>query len=518
MIRLETEVKRVSIFRSGAEVTRSGSADLPQGISQLHVYGLSNSANQPTVRLYSKEGVSCGNLRFETPKEEEKVETKKISEEITLTQKQIESRQLQITLWQNNGDFSNRTSVNANEVQDYIERLPKRLEDLNKEIMELEDKLKELEKKLEEVQKKESLPIVIAEVFVNEAGSYPFELRYHENCANWSPEYEIHSNAKDPLKFRMRARIYQTTSEDWNDVAVSLYTGDPAGISELPEIDPLYLDIREKTVQRKTNRMMMSMAAGMAMNGDMAMEDSEEAMVTMGVMKAEVKSDETMTEYVLPGKRNILKDSNGTMADLQEYDVDATYQIAAVAKYDPSAYLIAKVKAADLPLMNTFFANIYLKDMFTGSIDIDPDLTKDEIEITLGKEERVHVSRKETKHKTSNVLLKGQKVTEYAYETKVANLSDEQIKITLKDQIPVSQNKEINVDVIELDGSKPDEETGIFTKELTIAPKQSETVKLAYKVAWPKDKLVEEKQQQKYCPSCGARVYGKFCPECGTPC
>ncbi|MBQ1447779.1 MAG: DUF4139 domain-containing protein, partial [Erysipelotrichaceae bacterium] len=157
-------------------------------------------------------------------------------------------------------------------------------------------------------------------------------------------------------------------------------------------------------------------------------------------------------------------------------------------------------------------------DMFTGDVCIDPDLTKEEIEITLGKEERVHVSRKETKHKTSNVLLKGQKVTEYAYETKVANLSDEQIKITLKDQIPVSQNKEINVDVIELDGSKPDEETGIFTKELTIAPKQSETVKLSYKVAWPKDKLIEERQQLKYCPSCGARVYGKFCPECGTPC
>ncbi|MBQ1534939.1 MAG: DUF4139 domain-containing protein, partial [Erysipelotrichaceae bacterium] len=138
------------------------------------------------------------------------------------------------------------------------------------------------------------------------------------------------------------------------------------------------------------------------------------------------------------------------------------------------------------------------------------------IEITLGKEERVHVSRKEVLRKTSSVLLKAQKVTEYAYETKVSNLSDEEIKIVLKDQIPVSQNKDISVDVVEIDGSKPDEKTGIFTKELTVAPKQSETVKLAYKVAWPKDKLIQERKTRVYCPVCGARVNGRFCPECGS--
>ncbi|MBQ1533723.1 MAG: mucoidy inhibitor MuiA family protein [Erysipelotrichaceae bacterium] len=518
MVKLQTLVKRVNVFRNGAEVIRTGTVELKQGSSLLHVFGLSNTADQQTVRLFSIEGVSCSDLRFEILKEEDREESREISKEIALLQKQIESRQLQITLWQSNGDFSSRTSLGANEVQDYIEKLPERLEKLNRDILDLEKKIGNLEKKLTEVQEKEELPIVIAEVYVNEAGTYPFELRYHENVAGWSPVYEIHSNAKDPLEIRMRARINQSTTEDWKDVAVSLYTGDPSGYSELPEVEPVYLDIREKNVEVRRNAApKMAMAAGMAMEGAaMDMAEEEAPMLRMNMAQAEVKSDETMTEYVLPGNRDILKRSEGTMADLQKYEVPAEYQIAAAAKSDPSAYLTANVKSADLPLMNAFNASIYLKDMFTGNVGIDPDLTKENIEITLGKEERVHVSRKEVLRKTSSVLLKAQKVTEYAYETKVSNLSDEEIKIVLKDQIPVSQNKDISVDVVEIDGSKPDEKTGIFTKELTVAPKQSETVKLAYKVAWPKDKLIQERKTRIYCPVCGARVNGRFCPECGS--
>ena len=518
MIRLQTQTKSVNIFRNGAEVTRSGSVELKQGSQLLHVYGLSGSALQQTVRLFAKEGVSCSDLRFEIPEEEDRIETRKIREEMDRLQKQIESRQLQITLWQNNGDFSNRTSLQANEVQDYIEKLPERLEKLNSEIVELQKQIRVLEKKLQETEEVEGQPTVIAEVFVEEDGVYPFEMYYYENAAGWDPVYEIHSNAKDPVEIRMRARIRQMTAEDWKNVPVSLYTGNPSGYSEVPEVRPLYLDIQEKEAVREKGRAktaMMNMAMAGAVMEDMEVAD-EAPLMRVEMKQAQVRNDETMTEYVLPGNRDIFKRSEGTMADLQKYSVPAQYRIVTVAKADPHAYLTASIKTADLPITNEFDALIYLKDMYTGDVSIDPDLTREDIEITLGKEERVHVSRKEVLRKTSNVLLKGQKLTEYGYETKISNLSDEEIKITLKDQIPVSQNKEISVDITELDGSKPDPQTGIFTKEVTVAPKQSETVKLGYKVAWPKDKKIQEKRNRTYCPVCGAAVNGKFCPECGS--
>ena len=272
MARLQTQSKSVNIFRNGAEVTRTGSVELKQGAQLLQVYGLSATAQQNTVRLFSKEGVSCSDLRFEILKEEDREESREIEKEIALLQKQIESRQLQITLWQNNGDFSSRTTLGANEVQEYIEKLPERLEKLNREILDLEKKIIDLEKKLTEVREKEELPIVMAEVYVDEAGTYPFELRYHEDAAGWYPVYEIHSNAKDPLEIRMRAKINQSTTEDWKDISVSLYTGNPSSYSEVPEVEPLYLDIREREETRRKSATPM-MAMGMAAARNAVMEE-----------------------------------------------------------------------------------------------------------------------------------------------------------------------------------------------------------------------------------------------------
>ena len=69
MIKLQTQAKSVNVFRNGAEVIRKGTAQLNQGSQLLYVYGLSNTANQQTVRLFSKEGISCKSSNFSNQKQ-----------------------------------------------------------------------------------------------------------------------------------------------------------------------------------------------------------------------------------------------------------------------------------------------------------------------------------------------------------------------------------------------------------------------------------------------------------------
>ena len=140
------------------------------------------------------------------------------------------------------------------------------------------------------------------------------------------------------------------------------------------------------------------------------------------------------------------------------------------------------------------------------------------VDITLGKEEKIKISHKELARKSSNTLLKGLKVVEYSFETKAANLTEEEQTVYISDRIPVSQNKDISVEAVELSGSKADEETGFIDWPLKLAPGASETIRLGYKVSRPKDKEISERVDggAKFCPTCGARVYGKFCPECGS--
>ena len=528
MAKLFTEVKSVKVFLNGAEVTRKGKCELTEGKQTLCVYGLSSGVVYDTVRLFGEEGLRCGNLRYEIPENDEfeDNELNRLQNQINELNRLIEVKQLQMSLWQTNGDFTGRTSQNADEIREYIEKLPERMKGLNDDILDAQKKLRDLGKKLEEEQAKGSLPVIVVEVDAPKAGDYSFELRYHENSAGWKPTYEIHSDAKEDLEIRMKASIYQKTYEDWKNIDLSLYSGNPASGSVLPDLATINLNIQEPVkLAKRANAMsgMMSMAA--ATGAAMVMEDAEAMVVDeeapvfrMEMQEAEVNTEETMTEYILSGKRDVYKNGDGTAADLQKFKLKAEYQIAAVAKADPNAYLIAKVKTADLPPTDGISAGIYLNEVYTGNIYLDPNQTKEDIDITLGREEQIHVSHNTVSKKTSSVLLKAQKATEYVYEIKVSNSSTNTVEVVLKDQIPVSQNKDITVDVVDLGGAQLDKETGFLTKKVTVEPGQSTAFRFSYKVAWPKDKKISEtRNNMKICQICGTRTTAKFCPECGSP-
>lgn len=518
MAELLTEVKKVNVFRNGAEVIRTGKTELKEGTQTLYVHGLTYSAATDTARLYIEEGVSCANLRFEEA-DQERRHSQELQERSLLLEKQIEVKEMQLALWQNNGDFTSHNSVSASEIQDYIEKLPERMEKLHKEIVALRKEIADLQKEIEEELQKENLPVLVADVTADREGVFACELHYHESAAGWDPVYEIRSEKEEEIEIRMRGQIRENTNEDWKDVSVSLFTGDPSSDDVLPELLPLYLNIRENVKLMKSS----ARAAGaMAMNA-MAMEDTmvvEEAapMVQLETAEADVQNEETMTEYALSGKRDILKGNKGTMADLQKYVLPAEYNIVTVPKIDPHAYLVASIRTADLPVISAVEAGIYLKGRYTGSIYLDPDMTKEKIDITLGKEERVHVSYQELAKKNSTTLLKAQKVVEHQYEARIANLSDEDVTIIVKDQIPVSQNKEITVEALDLGGASLDKEYGTLEKKIEVKAKDSQTYRLSYKVLWPKDKRIQQTRSYKrtFCPVCGAAVTGRFCPECGS--
>lgn len=524
MVKINTKVDSAGIYYNGAEVVRKGSAELTKGTQTVYVYGLSRTTDTDTVRLFSSEGIKCANQRFGYPSSIDKdKESDKIRKEIDELNRKIEVKQMQLKLWETNGDFTNRASQSADEIRDYIERLPERLESLNSEIADLEKTVEDLEEKLSTAEDSENHPVYIADITAAEAGTYPFELRYYERSASWRPVYEIYSDAKEALDVRMRASISQNTPEDWNDISVNLYTGNPSSAGTLPEVTPVYLNIQVPVQTRGFAA--GSPLMGMAKNSAIADEDVAEAeapmmmadmaSVRMETEEAEVNSDETVTEYVLPGKRDIRKGSDETMADLSRYTVPAEYKIAAAACIDPHAYLITQIKTTDIPFTDNISAAIYLKDRYVGQVYIVPDLSRETIEITLGEEERVHVSRKETVRKQSTALLKAQKTMDHVFETTIANLTTESVEVELRDQIPVSRDKDITVEVKDLSGAKKEEETGIVTKQITVPANGTEKFSIAYKVSWPKDKRISETKQTRFCPECGSVVTGRFCTVCG---
>ena len=64
------------------------------------------------------------------------------------------------------------------------------------------------------------------------------------------------------------------------------------------------------------------------------------------------------------------------------------------------------------------------------------------------------------------------------------------VKLTLKDQIPVSQVDDIQVDAIEISNGKLDDQSGIITWDVELQPGATKKIKLAFSVKYPKNRKV----------------------------
>ena len=138
-------------------------------------------------------------------------------------------------------------------------------------------------------------------------------------------------------------------------------------------------------------------------------------------------------------------------------------------------------------------ASVYVKGAFAGNVVLQPDMTKETYDLSLGVDETMKVKRTQKKRQTSQVLLKGQKKTEYEYEINVTSRKEKTVSVTVTDQIPVSDEKTIIVDLLDRSEGVLKEDTGLIRWDFELAPAAAKVLKLAYTVAWPKDKKTEER-------------------------
>ena len=541
----KTEVKEVAIYRRSATVIRAGVAKLEAGRNLVYIAGLTKTADTGSFRLKFPPTVKAVNMQIINPGEvdigEEK-ESDKIREKIAELAYQINTCNFLSDLRKTNGNFSVRTDVSIDAQEDYMKALPGELAKIHEEVKQLTKTQDLLAKELEEVEKEEDKPLVMAELIMDETAEIPFILQYQENCASWSPKYEVRFAGTDqPLAVNMKAKISQTSKEDWKQVKVTLYSGNPVSTDTIPELKSLQLSFYEPQpapVAAAAGRgafMGMGMAAA-SMNAAQAQAmaspmmamgmpmDQMKMMNSLQTEEAAVSEEESMTAFELPSLRDVLSDTSGNVADLKNFVVDAKYHVLCIPRLSNKCFMTAEIVAADWPLPPAK-ASVYLKDTLAGEFYVDSNAETDTFNLSLGNDERITVVRTELPSKTQEALLKNQKKTSYAFRINLMNNSSEPVNVKILDQIPVSTEKTIVVETSELSRAKLNEESGELSWEISAQSKIESVLNVSYTVAWPKDKKLQTKRtnitrnsssEGKTCPGCGCKnVTGKFCPECG---
>jgi uncharacterized protein (TIGR02231 family) len=162
----------------------------------------------------------------------------------------------------------------------------------------------------------------------------------------------------------------------------------------------------------------------------------------------------------------------------------------AVPKLDHDSYLLAEVSAWEKLNLLPGEANIIFENTYIGKTYIDPNSTLDTLNLTLGKDKRVVVKREKVTDYSSVKFLGSNKKQIFVYDITVKNNKKEKIQMLLKDQYPVSSNKEIEAELLETSGGTVNAQTGVLTWKFELAPGESKVFRMGYSIKYPKDKIV----------------------------
>jgi uncharacterized protein (TIGR02231 family) len=175
---------------------------------------------------------------------------------------------------------------------------------------------------------------------------------------------------------------------------------------------------------------------------------------------------------------------------LKDFKVPATYKYYSVPRLDKDAYLVGEI--VDWEALNLLpgEANIIFEGTYIGKTTIDANSVQDTLNLTLGRDKRVVITREKLTDFSSVKFLGANKKQTFTYEITVRNNKKEAVQMELRDQYPLSTNKDIEVELLQADGAVVNGETGILTWKPQLAPGEIKKYRVSYSVKFPKDRTI----------------------------
>lgn len=203
-----------------------------------------------------------------------------------------------------------------------------------------------------------------------------------------------------------------------------------------------------------------------------------------------MQENQTTVEFKVDRPYTVKTDAEKLSVDLKQFEMKADYEYYAVPKLDKDAFLIAHVPDWGQYNLLEGEANLYFEDGYVGRTIMDAKSLADTLDISLGRDKSIVLSREKVKDYSERKVLGSNKVDTRGYKIVARNNKEQPIQIKLLDQIPVSRNEAITVTPTKLSGGDLDKTTGFVTWVLDLKPKEQKDLNLQYEVKYPKREKV----------------------------
>ncbi len=508
---IDSKITEVTVFLNKAQVTREAKTRLEAGKTNLVITGLTSQLDPQSIQVSGKGsfvilGIShrqnfLSDLNISRALKVWNDSVVLLQKQVILEQSQKEilnkEEQMLLSNQKIGGTNQNLTVAELKAMADFYRS---RLGDIVTTRMKLDDKIKAMDERIAKLNRQineqnqlysRSTSEIVVSVSAEAVTPVELNVSYVVANAGWNAVYDIRAiNTKSPMQLIYKANVFQSTGEEWKNVKLKLSTANPNLSGLKPELYSWYLDFYNPIVIR-TPKYKSEMPATMreAENKSMADEVILEAAGSVAGFVSTVQTS-LNTEFDISLPYTVSSSSKPTVVDIRNHEVKAEYSYSVVPKLDADAFLIAKAIGWEEFSLLPGEANIFFEGTFVGNSFIDPNNIKDTLALSLGRDKRIVVKREKLKDLTSRNVIGTTRKENYTWEISLRNTKTEAIRIHIEDQVPVSQNTQIEVAVTDTGGSNYNKQTGKLSWDIEMKPSEVRKVMFKFEVKYPKDKQV----------------------------
>ena len=191
--------------------------------------------------------------------------------------------------------------------------------------------------------------------------------------------------------------------------------------------------------------------------------------------------------YTIPGN------GKAQLIDLKQYDIQTEYYYYAAPKLSETCYLMAKLSDWEKYNLLPGSATINYNGTYVGKTHLPSGTTEKSLTLTLANESRISVKREKRTEFSSSKSIGSNTTATRSHRITVKNNLGKSVPIIIKEQYPISTQKEIEVKLTEHtpEASQNNSGLGVLTWNLKLEPGESRTFDVTYSVKYPKERTLD---------------------------
>jgi len=496
-------VRRVVLLEDRAQVERSGEVTLAGAVSKLRITGIAPAAVDRSLRVEAP-GAKVLEAKIvrtwkEKPKSGLPADASELRKQVHALQKDVQAISDEAAGLAANRELVSRARADLlreiNEAAGFgrvdAASWSSQLETLGGTEKTIEDAMRSIEQRghLAQLKLAESLGALslseqqdtdfecAVELTLEGAGAASkLRVTYLVPCALWRPAYRATLNGEQ-VQLECEAVVWQHTQEDWSDVALAFSTARPTLGTKPPSLSEDVLQLRPKqAIEKKV----------------VSVQVREEVIQTAGESGAKAANEmpglDDGGEAVLleaPARGSVPSDGMPHRVPLSSFEATAAVERVCPAELSPAVSLVAKFPNAGKHVLLAGPVDLLRTSGFVGRGQLKFAGVGETLALSFGSEDGMRVLRK-LEQKTEEARLTGRRTTRTSVKLFVSNASRTAARVVLEERIPVSEVKEVEVQVLHKE-CKPAPSSiskdGIARIELQCAEGATQEVELVWELS-----------------------------------